>query len=65
MTTSQNTAILSWLKSGNTLTQREATNRFDCTRLAARVHDLRAEGHAINRVMVETETGKRVARYSL
>jgi hypothetical protein len=34
-------------------------------RLAARVNDLRNDGHDIRTEIVRTETGKKVARYSL
>lgn len=38
---SQNTAILAHLRTGNTITQLEAYNAFGCTRLSARIFDLR------------------------
>ena len=36
-----------------------------CFRLAARIADLRAAGHDIHSEMVTTDSGKRVARYTL
>lgn len=36
-----------------------------CMRLAAVVHRLRADGHTIERTMVEVPSGKRVASYVL
>ena len=36
-----------------------------CFRLAARIADLRAAGHDIQSEMVTTDSGKRVARYTL
>lgn len=40
-TDSQNTTILAHLRTGNTITQIEAYNAFGCTRLSARIFDLR------------------------
>jgi len=57
--------ILAYLREGNRLTALEALERFGCFRLAARVHELRREGHAIRERTVETRGGKRVAEYSL
>jgi len=59
----QNTAILTWLQAGNTLTSLEALDRFGCNRLAARVADLREAGHPIEAQMVTLANGKRVAQY--
>lgn len=39
--------ILIYLKSGKTLTPIEALNKFGCFRLAARIADLRRDGHKI------------------
>lgn len=64
-TPSQNAMILSWLKRGRSLTPLDALERFGCFRLGARVHDLRNDGHPIKRTMIETRSGKRVAKYSL
>jgi hypothetical protein len=55
--------ILAYLRAGNRLTALEALERFQCFRLAARVHELRREGHRIEEQMVETPSGKRVAQY--
>jgi len=38
---SQNATILEHLRSGKTVTQVEAYNAFGCTRLSARIYDLR------------------------
>lgn len=61
---SQAEQILKALKSGDTLTSLEALRRFGVFRLAARCHQLRADGHNI-KVEMETDskTGKRFARY--
>ena len=55
--------ILAHLRAGHRLTALEALERFGCFRLAARVHELRREGWAIEERMVETGSGKRVAEY--
>ena len=57
--------ILAHLRAGHRLTALEALERFQCFRLAARVHELRREGWAIEERMVETGSGKRVAEYWL
>jgi hypothetical protein len=57
--------ILAHLRAGNKLTALEALERFGCFRLAARIHELRREGWAIEERTVETRGGKRVAEYSL
>jgi len=44
---SQKNKILTYLKSGSGLTQLEAYTKFRCTRLSARIWDLRAEGYPI------------------
>ena len=43
----QTQKILLYLKSGKTLTPIEALNKFGCFRLAARIADLRRDGHKI------------------
>ena len=48
----QNEAILNHLKSGNSITPRDAYLKFACLRLAARIKDLRDDGHTIHREMV-------------
>lgn len=72
---SQNTTILEHLRSGNTVTQLEAYNAFGCTRLSARIYDLRkrleSEGdkEAIDSVFIAftSRSGKqgRYCRYYL
>ena len=44
---SQGAAILNYMKSGNTLSPMEALHRFGCMRLAARIKELRRDGHNI------------------
>ena len=43
----QNDRLLSWLQSGRSITQREADELWGCTRLGARVYDLKKKGHRI------------------
>jgi hypothetical protein len=57
--------ILAHLRAGNRITAIEALERFQCFRLAARIHELRREGWAIEERTVETRSGKRVAEYSI
>lgn len=59
---SQNEQILAALRRGP-LTPLEALERFGCFRLAARVGELREQGHAIAVERHELPNGKRVARY--
>lgn len=64
----QKEQILQMLEGGKVITQREAYE-IGCTRLAARVDDLRREGHPVRTEMVEVtcRDGRKthVARYSL
>ena len=57
--------ILEHLRAGNRLTALEALELFQCFRLAARIHELRAQHWAIQERTVETRGGKRVAEYWL
>ena len=63
-TTSQSVAILNYLQTGGSLSPIEALNKFNCFRLAARIGDLRKEGHDIQTKTVK-EDGKKYAVYSL
>jgi hypothetical protein len=62
---SHNAEILAHLKAGNTITQLDALQRFQCLRLGARVYDLKRDGHQIAAELVTLPNGKRVARYSM
>lgn len=42
-------SILEWMQRGNAITSRQAIELFGCTRLAARVSDLRAMGHNVSK----------------
>ena len=61
----QTNAILGWLQAGRTITPLEALELFGCMRLAARIHELRALGHAISETKVTTRSGKKIAEYRL
>jgi hypothetical protein len=61
---SQAEAILKDLQAGARLTQLEAYQRYRCTRLAARVDDLKRAGYPVHAEMVE-RNGKHVAEYSM
>ena len=60
----QNAQILAHLEAGKTITWLDALQDFRCSRLAARVYDLKQEGHKIDKEMVKVGE-KRVARYWL
>jgi len=61
----QRNDILTYLQSGRSLTPRDAYNYFGCLRLAARIHDLKAEGYDIESRTLDIGKGKHVASYSL
>lgn len=47
------------------ITPLQALEGAQCMRLAAVVHRLKAEGHVIDTHMIETASGKHIARYVL
>ncbi len=47
------------------ITAMDALSLYKCFRLAARICDLKKEGHNIDKRMIETQTGKKVAQYFL
>ncbi len=61
---SQNEQILTYLSKGKGITPIEALNKFGCFRLAARISDLRSQGHTIWTSNV-TKDGKTFANYLL
>lgn len=65
MTDTQTAQILAHLKTGRSITPLDALEWFGCFRLGARIYDLKQEGHNIVKDMVETDSGKRVASYTL
>lgn len=56
--------ILRFLKAGNSITHIGALGMFGCARLAARIDDLRSQGHNIITEDVK-QNGKTFARYHL
>lgn len=62
---SQKTQILSYLKTGKSVTQLDAIARFGCLRLGGRIFELRKAGHAIETERFTTPNGSVVARYRL
>ena len=60
---SQCAMILEHLQEGYSLTSLEALNKFGCLRLASRISDLHEKGYNIQKKMVVTPSGKRVADY--
>lgn len=64
-TTTQTQQILNWLKQGRGLTSLQALRRFKTLRLAARIHQLKQQGHKIEKQTVTTASGKPIARYRL
>jgi len=60
----QKMAVLDMLRRGP-MTAWDAAVRLDCLRLAARIYELRAEGHEIASEMDQGPDGARFARYWL
>jgi len=56
--------ILRHLRNEGSITQREAAQRYGIYRLAARIYDLRREGHDIKKTMEEGKDSQ-YARYYL
>lgn len=57
--------ILADLQAGHALTALEALQRHQCLRLAARIDELRQQGHAIAAEKIKTPSGAHVASYRL
>lgn len=53
---SQRDLILQYLESGNSITQMEAIEMFGCTRLAARINELRDAGYPIKSKMISSKS---------
>lgn len=62
--TTQCEQILAYLRRGKTLTSIDALNEIGCFRLAARVKDLRDQGHDVVTIR-ESQGEKTFARYML
>ncbi len=59
----QKSKILAHLESGKSITDDEARELYGCKRLAARINDLRKEGHRITTETVTATNGNDCARY--
>ena len=62
---SVNKKLLAYLQGGGNITAYEALNMWGTMRLAARVHDLRCEGHDVEMEYIESASGARFANYYL
>ena len=62
---SQNELILNHLRKGKSITAIQALMEYNCFRLAARIKNLRDEGHKINTVKETLSSKKVIARYTL
>ena len=60
---SQNKMIKKFLENGNSITGLDALNRFQCSRLASRICDLKDSGMNIESQFIKLESGKRVKEY--
>ena len=61
----QNKQIFEWLKNGNRVNQLMSYEQFGCTRLAARIYDLKQMGHTIGKYTIVTPNKKQYAEYYL
>lgn len=62
---SQTDLILEWMLAGHTITPLEALAMYGCSRLAARIADIRAKGYLVYSEFITTSSGKRIKRYYL
>lgn len=63
--TTQTEKILAHLERFGSITALDALNLYGCFRLAARIRDLKDEGHSIRSTPWKTPGGATIARYSL
>ena len=63
----QDEAILWRLQRGDILTQLDTLNdpNIRCLRLAARIWELKGQGHPIETINITTDTGKTIAGYRM
>jgi len=61
---SQSDLILFHMMDGSTLTSLEALKKFGCFRLAARIGDLKKDGHKIQKRTI-TVNKKKIAQYRI
>lgn len=57
--------ILTALRGGERITQMDVLKRFGCSRLSARIYDLKKQGHDICDQMIKVSPGKHVKEYWL
>lgn len=62
---SQREKILKWLLSGRTINTLQAILNFGCTRLSARIWEIRDMGHVVESKSVSVLGGKVVSEYRL
>lgn len=62
---SQTDLILDWMLAGHTITPLEALEKYGCSRLAARIADIRQKGYLVYSEFITTPSGKRVKSYYL
>jgi len=55
--------IKKFLENGNSITGLDALNRFQCSRLASRICDLKDSGMNIESQFIKTPSGKRIKEY--
>jgi hypothetical protein len=60
----QSLMIMKYLATGKPITALQALNKFGCFRLAARIHEMRSEGLAINEKTIN-KNGKRFSQYQI
>ena len=65
MKLSQNKMLLMYLKEYKSINALEALKELGSLRLAARIKDLRDQGHNITTENVRTDNGKMIASYKL
>jgi len=53
------------LEQGQKLTGMDILLKFDCMNYKGRIHDIRRKGLPVRTTMCETQSGKRIAVYSL
>ena len=61
----QEEVVLEYLKRGNTLSQLEATRKFNYIRLSAIVHSLKRKGHRISCEIIYPKSGTKYGLYKL
>ena len=60
---SQTDRILEWMLEGHTITPLEALEKYGCSRLAARIADIRQKGYLVYSEFVTAPSGKKVKSY--